>query len=228
MLGQDVVGFLVTTQCLVGFGQLVGVPFDVGQEVELIHLRPDQRLLQIIDGQQMIASGGRERGDIVQGMVTLMLPRLRLHDRDGEHLSGEVLGLVMAALEITGSGQVAQTALEARMKVAEARLLAPQVGQGQFVDPRIVLLAPAEGDETAAGQLQLRAGIPVSLRDHLQAALELRIGLGGLVLGSQHLRPGGDVQGLQALGLLPVVMIALLATGSLHGDLRNLGGTASK
>ena len=114
------------------------------------------------------------------------------------------------------------------MKNTIASLLAAQVSHREIVDPRIILLAPAEGDETASGQFQLRARIAVSAGDLLQTTLKLRIGLRSLILGGQHLGTGGDVQRAQVLSLLPVLVIALLAMGSLHGDQRNLDSPPPK
>ena len=167
----------------------------------------------------MVAPGGGEGRDIIQRLVAQVFPRLRLHDRDGEHAPGESLGFMVSAQEIAGARQVTEPRLVRRMQAAGARFLAAQVGHREAVDPRMILPAPAEGDEPAAGQFQLRAGIAITGGDLLQAALELRIGLLGLVLGGQHLRPGGDIQRAQVLRLLPIVMIALLATGSLHGGI---------
>lgn len=55
----------------------------------------------------MVTSGGGEGRDIIQRLIAQVLPWLRLHDGDREHLAGEILRLVMAILEIAGASQVA-------------------------------------------------------------------------------------------------------------------------
>ena len=228
VFSQDIVSVPVTAQRLIRLGQFVGIALDVDEAGKGVLSRPGQGLVEQIDRLLMVAAGGGEGRDIVRRLIAQVLPWVRLHDRDGEHLSGVVLGLMVTAEKVAGAGQVSEAGLERRVQAAHPRLLAAQIRQGELMDPDIVFLRPAEGDETAAGQFHLGARVAVALRDRLQATLELRVGLLGLLLRGQHLRARGDVQGTQVLSLLPVVLIALLATGSLHGDLRNLGWPVGK